>query len=231
VNLRSRVRIIDEKEKIYHVDWSPDSQFLAFSRGPDSGGDSSKPGTHLAAAEIHGVYAKGWNIAVVKTDRAANLHLDKATKADYFELTTNGLGNKEPAWFRSRRKSSVGDHCAGRAELLPIPGERLLAEPKRPRLRVSGSPTPTLSPRRLTAADAIVRKELRGLQHEWLFLFLVDFHYQQIKGPRGRALTWSGKLGRWLQPRFWFSFRKQTKVGDYQSTGRCSPSPGGRGQG
>jgi Tol biopolymer transport system component len=97
------VHIHDATNKIYHVDWSPDGQLLAFSRGPDSGGDSSKPGTHLAAAEIHGVYAKGWNIAVVKTDRAANLHLEKASKADFFELTTNGLGNKEPAWFRPRR--------------------------------------------------------------------------------------------------------------------------------
>ena len=67
------MRIKDEQNKIYHVDWSPDSQFLAFSRGPDSGGDPTKPGTHQAAAEIHGVYAKGWNICVVKVDRAADL--------------------------------------------------------------------------------------------------------------------------------------------------------------
>jgi Tol biopolymer transport system component len=97
------VRIKDEQNKIYHVDWSPDSQFLAFSRGPDSGGDPTKPGTHQAAAEIHGVYAKGWNICVVKVDRAADLNLDKATEADFLILTTNGLSNKEPAWFRPRR--------------------------------------------------------------------------------------------------------------------------------
>jgi len=85
------------------VDWSPDSQFLAFSRGPDSGGDATKPGTHLAAAEVHGVYAKGWNIAVVKADRAADLHLEQAAEADLLMLTTNGFSNKEPAWFRPRR--------------------------------------------------------------------------------------------------------------------------------
>ncbi len=57
------VRIREKKPtKIYHIDWSPDGQFLAFSRGPDSGGDPTKPGTHLAAAEVHGVYAAGWNI-------------------------------------------------------------------------------------------------------------------------------------------------------------------------
>ena len=96
------VHIEDKKNKIYHVDWSPDSQFLAFSRGPDSGGDPTKPGTHLAAAEIHGVYAKGWNIGVVKADRAAKLDLEQATEADFFMLTTNGFSNKEPAWFRPR---------------------------------------------------------------------------------------------------------------------------------
>jgi hypothetical protein len=97
------VNIKDEHNKIYHVDWSPDGQFLALSRGPDSGGDPTKPGTHQAAAEIHGVYAKGWNICVVKVDRAANLVLDQATEADFFMLTTNGLSNKEPDWFKPRR--------------------------------------------------------------------------------------------------------------------------------
>ena len=97
------VRIKDDKSKIYHADWSPDSQFLAFSRGPDIGGDPTKPGTHQAAAEIHGVYAKGWDLCVVKADRAANLNLEQATEADLFVLTTNGFSNKEPAWFRPRR--------------------------------------------------------------------------------------------------------------------------------
>ena len=97
------VRIKDEQNKIYHIDWSPDSQFVAFSRGPDGEGDPSKPGTHQAAAEIHGVYAPGWNICVVKADRPGELQLEKATDADFFMLTTNGLSNKEPAWFRPHR--------------------------------------------------------------------------------------------------------------------------------
>ena len=97
------VRIKDEPKKIYHVDWSPDSQVLAFSRGPDGEGDPSKPGTHQAAAEIHGVYAPGWNIGVVKLERAGAVRLDKATEADFYLLTTNGFGNKEPAWFRPHR--------------------------------------------------------------------------------------------------------------------------------
>lgn len=97
------VRIKDEKNKIYHVDWSPDSECLVFSRGPEGEGDPNKPGTFQAAAEIHGVYAPGWNIGVVKTERAAELHLEKATDTDFCMLTTNGLGNKEPAWFRVHR--------------------------------------------------------------------------------------------------------------------------------
>ncbi len=97
------VHIKDEKNKIYHVDWSPDGRFLAFSRGPDGGGDATKPGTHLAAAEIHGVYAPGWNICVVQADRATHLNLEQATPADFVSLTTNGFSNKEPAWFRPSR--------------------------------------------------------------------------------------------------------------------------------
>jgi len=97
------VRIKDEKNKIYHIDWSPDSQYLAFSRGPDGGGDPTKPGTHQAAAEVHGVYGKGWNIGVVKADRAAHLDLEQATDVDLLMLTTNGFSNKEPAWFRPQR--------------------------------------------------------------------------------------------------------------------------------
>ena len=52
------------RDKIYHIDWSPDSRFVAFSRGPESEGDLSKAGTFQAACEIVGVYAKGWNICV-----------------------------------------------------------------------------------------------------------------------------------------------------------------------
>ena len=99
-NVRIRVA---KPYKIYHIDWSPDGQFLAFSHGPDSGGDPTKPGTHLAASEVHGVYAKGWNIAAAKVDRAASLRLAEATEADFCLLTTNGLSNKEPAWFRPHR--------------------------------------------------------------------------------------------------------------------------------
>jgi len=99
-----RMHIKDAKNKIYHARWSPDGRFLSFSRGPDGEGDLSKPGTSQAACEIMGVYAKGWNIAAVSAERSGTNDLDQATEADVIMLTTNGLSNKESAWFRPRGK-------------------------------------------------------------------------------------------------------------------------------
>ena len=96
-----RVRIKDEKNKIYHVDWSPDSRFLCLSRGPDGKGDLSKPGTFQAACEIVGVYAPGWDLCAVSAEREGLLDLNQATDADFTMLTTNGCSNKESAWFRA----------------------------------------------------------------------------------------------------------------------------------
>jgi Tol biopolymer transport system component len=97
-----RLRLKDETKKIYHVDWSPDSRFLAFSRGPDGEGDPTKPGTFQAACEIVGVHAAGWNLCAVPADREGVLDLNHPTETDFFMLTTNGCSNKEPAWFRPR---------------------------------------------------------------------------------------------------------------------------------
>ena len=95
-----RVRILDEKSKIYHVDWSPDSRFLSLSRGPNGGGDPSKPGTFRGACEMVGVHAADWNLCAVSAEREGSLDLNAATEADFTMLTTNGLSNKESAWFR-----------------------------------------------------------------------------------------------------------------------------------
>jgi hypothetical protein len=99
-----RIQIKDDKKKIYHIRWSPDCQFLSFSRGPDGEGDVSKPGTFQAACEIMGVYAPGWNIAAVSAEQAGIIDLNQATEADFTMLTTNGLSNKESVWFRPRKK-------------------------------------------------------------------------------------------------------------------------------
>ncbi|MGA3267186.1 MAG: hypothetical protein ABSE16_10225 [Verrucomicrobiota bacterium] len=98
-----RLRLWDHKDKIYHVHWSPDSRFLAFSRGPDGEGDPTKPGTFQAACEVVGVYAPGWNLYVVAADRDGDLDLNKSGEADWVMLTTNGFSNKQPAWFRAKR--------------------------------------------------------------------------------------------------------------------------------
>ena len=94
-----RVQIKDEKNKIYHVDWSPDSAYLSISRGPEGEGDLSKPGTFQAACEIVGIYAKDWNIIAVSAKRDGVLDLNSASDSDYAMLTTNGLSNKESDWF------------------------------------------------------------------------------------------------------------------------------------
>ena len=99
-----RVRIMDEKDKIYHVDWSPDSRFLCFSRGPEGKGDLAKPGTFQGACEMVGVHALGWNLCAVSAERDGSLDLNSASAGDFMMLTTNGFSNKEPAWYVLRPK-------------------------------------------------------------------------------------------------------------------------------
>ena len=99
-----RLRIQDKTNETYHVDWSPDSRFLSLSRGPASKGDPTKPGTFQSACEIVGVYAPGWNLCAVSAEREGIVDLNQATEADFTMLTTNGLSNKESAWFRSNPK-------------------------------------------------------------------------------------------------------------------------------
>jgi hypothetical protein len=94
-----RVQVKDDKNKIYHVDWSPDSKFLSISRGPEGEGDLSKPGTFRAACEIVGIYANGWNIIAVPATHDGTVDLEKAGDDAFATLTTNGLSNKESDWF------------------------------------------------------------------------------------------------------------------------------------
>jgi len=95
-----RISITDATNKIYHVDWSPDSRFLSISRGPDGEGEPNITGTFQAACEIMGVYAPGWNLLAVSAERSGPLDLNHASAADFQMITTNGLSNKESAWFR-----------------------------------------------------------------------------------------------------------------------------------
>jgi len=61
-------------EKIYHVDFSPDGKYIAFSFGPSSGGQQV------------GGKAEGWNICV------------SDLSGKWFKITTDGNHNKEPDW-------------------------------------------------------------------------------------------------------------------------------------
>ena len=97
-----RFRIRDHTNEIYHVDWSPDSRFLTFSRGLASKGDPNKPGTFLAACEIVGVFAAGWNLCAVSAEHDGVLDLNNCSGSESFMLTTNGASNKESAWFRPK---------------------------------------------------------------------------------------------------------------------------------
>lgn len=63
-----------ETEKIYHVDFSPDGKYIAFSYGPSAGGQQV------------GGKAEGWNICV--TDLSGK----------WVKITTDGNHNKEPDW-------------------------------------------------------------------------------------------------------------------------------------
>lgn len=97
------LHVKDATNKIYHVDWSPDSRFLGFSRGLDGEGDLTKPGTFQAACEIVGVHAAGWNLCAVSADRRGVIDLNNPAETDFLVLTTNGFSNKEPAWFKPQR--------------------------------------------------------------------------------------------------------------------------------
>jgi hypothetical protein len=81
------------------VDWSPDSRFLCFSRGPAGQGNADRPGCFAGPYGLVGVVALGWNLCVVSTEPNGLLDLSRATEADFFMVTSNGCSNKEPAWF------------------------------------------------------------------------------------------------------------------------------------
>jgi Tol biopolymer transport system component len=71
--------------KIYHVDWSPDGRYVAFSRGPETKLMGRVP-------EIVGVKAKGWDICVA----------DAAATNRWMPITGDGNCNKEPDWVPVR---------------------------------------------------------------------------------------------------------------------------------
>jgi dipeptidyl aminopeptidase/acylaminoacyl peptidase len=77
----------DPPMELYHVDWSPDGKYLAFSRGP-------KAKRLGPAPEMVGVVADGWNICVA----------DASAENRWVEITTDGKANKEPDWVPVAKK-------------------------------------------------------------------------------------------------------------------------------
>jgi hypothetical protein len=55
-----------------------------------------------AAAEVCGVYAKGWDIFAVSAKRKGILNLQVAGPDELAPITTSGDSNKEAAWYRAR---------------------------------------------------------------------------------------------------------------------------------
>ncbi len=77
--------VVETKDPIetYHVDWSPDGRYFAFSHGPKATKKSMK-----GLPEFPGVEAVGWNLCVA----------DTTNKNRWVMLTTDGKSNKEPDW-------------------------------------------------------------------------------------------------------------------------------------
>lgn len=72
------VVVVDRSDKVYHVDWSPDGRYLAFSYGPARGGQGV------------GQRAAGWNISILEI-----------RTGKWVQITTDGNHNKEPDWVAS----------------------------------------------------------------------------------------------------------------------------------
>ncbi|MCE5228514.1 hypothetical protein LLG95_02810 [bacterium] len=71
--------------ELYHPDWSPNGRYIAFSRGERAGIMAKK------APYTPGAIAKGWDIAIVDTQKPGV----------YTFITRDGQSNKEPDWLKA----------------------------------------------------------------------------------------------------------------------------------
>jgi Tol biopolymer transport system component len=73
--------------EVYHVDWSPDGKYVAFSRGPAHKRLGPAP-------EMVGAQAADWNICVASAE----------TPNRWLQFTQDGASNKEPDWAPLEKK-------------------------------------------------------------------------------------------------------------------------------
>jgi Tol biopolymer transport system component len=81
---RRRVLVSREPVMTYHMDWSPEGRYVAFTRGPKS----ARKMLVGATRETPGVQAPGWDLCVA----------DPARENRWVQITSDGLSNKEPDW-------------------------------------------------------------------------------------------------------------------------------------
>ena len=91
--------------KIYHIDWSPDGRYVAFSRGPTKKGLGP-------VCELVGVKADGWDICVA----------DAAATNDYSIITTGGDSNKEADWVPAASEGPSVLKTGSGIEMALLPG-------------------------------------------------------------------------------------------------------------
>ncbi|HLY75184.1 MAG TPA: hypothetical protein VKU80_13775 [Planctomycetota bacterium] len=79
--------VVESKDPMetYHVDWSPDGKYVAFSYGPKHQGKNLRG----LLPEFPGVEAPGWNTAVA----------DVSKKNTFVQVTNDGKSCKEPDWM------------------------------------------------------------------------------------------------------------------------------------
>jgi Tol biopolymer transport system component len=85
--------VVESKEPIetYHVCWSPDGKYIAFTRGPKS----MRLELRGLLPEFPGVEAPGWNICVADANK----------KNRWVQLTGDGKSNKQPNWITVKEAS------------------------------------------------------------------------------------------------------------------------------